>query len=158
VALDSLAGLKLADDQRVTWDGLRRRRDREPGSRGCRKLEPVLGLSDPRAESAMETRLRTLLVLAGLPTPEVQFELVDEWGFVVARFDLAYPEELLAVEYDGRGHTRREYSFDDRRRDGTTGDHGWHTMRFGYDDVMLSRRRTVELVRNQLTQRSRHRR
>jgi very-short-patch-repair endonuclease len=89
-------------------------------------------------------------VQAGLPALEVQFELIDEWGFVVARFDLAYPQHLLAIEYDGRGHTRREYSFDDRWRDGTTGDHGWHTMRFGYHDVMLSRRRTVQLVRNRL--------
>jgi very-short-patch-repair endonuclease len=150
VALDALAGLKCPDDERVTWDGLRRRREHEPGGRGCRQLEQMLALADPRAESAMETRLRMLLVQAGLPVPEVQFELVDEWGFVVARFDLAYPEHLLAIEYDGRGHVRREYSFDDRWRDGTTGDHGWHTMRFGYDDVMLTHRRTARLVRNRL--------
>jgi very-short-patch-repair endonuclease len=113
-----------------------------------------LALADPRAESPMESRLRLLLVRAGLPPPVVQHEMVDEYGFVVARFDLAYPEAMLAIEYDGRGHRRREYSSDDRWRDGTTADAGWHTMPFGYDDVMVTKPRTVQLVRNQLTLRA----
>jgi hypothetical protein len=88
----------------------------------------------------------------------VQYELVDEYGYVVARFDLAYPELRLAIEYDGRDHLRREFDFDDRWRDGTTADDGWHTMRFGYDDVMITRARTVQLVRNQLATRATPRR
>jgi very-short-patch-repair endonuclease len=96
----------------------------------------------------METRLRLLLVLAGLPPPAVQYELHDAFGLVIARFDLAYPEARLAIEYDGLGHARRAFTNDDRWRDGTTGDHGWHTMRFGHDDVERTTARTVALVRN----------
>ena len=48
-------------------------------------------------------RLRLLLVLAGLPAPEVQFPLVAD-RYLVARFDLAHPAAKLAVEYDGAGH------------------------------------------------------
>ena len=50
----------------------------------------------------METRLRVLLVLAGLPTPEVQVTVsADGRTF---RFDLAYPQERIAIEYDGAHH------------------------------------------------------
>ncbi|WP_214368157.1 hypothetical protein [Pseudonocardia sp. H11422] len=150
VAVDALArrgGFAPAD--------LLVRRAEEPGARGCRRLDGVTALADARAESPMETRLRLLLVLAGLPLPMVQYRLLDEHGFDVARFDLAYPDALLAIEYDGDGHRTRALSNDDRWRDTTTGDHGWHTMRFGYDDIALSRPRTVELVRNMLDRRLR---
>jgi len=56
-----------------------------------------------RVDSPMETRLRLLLVLAGLPEPEVNRELRDELG-VLMRLDLCYPALRLAVEYDGRQH------------------------------------------------------
>ncbi len=42
------------------------------GARGSRQVPRVVGLSDPRAESPMETRLRLALVLNGLPPPSVQ--------------------------------------------------------------------------------------
>lgn len=58
-----------------------------------------------RVDSPMETRLRMLLVLAGLPEPEVNREIRDTNGSVVMRLDLSYPRVKLAVEYDGRQHT-----------------------------------------------------
>ena len=59
-------------------------------------------LVDPRAESPQESRLRVLLVLAGLhPVP--QFEVRDHGRFV-ARVDLAFPEARLAIEYEGPHH------------------------------------------------------
>jgi hypothetical protein len=154
VVLDAIGRLRIPGARPVTSEDLLARRDREAGARGCRRLEEAVPLADPRAGSPMETRLRLLLVRAGLPTPEVRYELLDEHGFVEARFDLAYPESRLAIEYDGREHPRREYSFDDSWRDGSTADAGWHTMRFGYDDVMVTRARTVHLVRNQLAART----
>jgi hypothetical protein len=78
----------------------------------------------------MESRLRLLLVTAGLPAPAVQYELVTERG-LVARFDLAYPEAKLAIEYDGRGHVDDM----DRRRDIRTGRLGWYTARFTAPDI-----------------------
>jgi very-short-patch-repair endonuclease len=101
----------------------------------------------------MDTRLRLLLVLGGLPTPEVQHELLGEYGFVVARFDLAYAGARLAIEYDGTVHGSRVFSADDRWRDATTSGHGWQTLRFVRDDVVLSRRRTVTAVRQALAHR-----
>jgi hypothetical protein len=55
-------------------------------------------------DSPMETRLRMLIVLAGLPEPEVNLKLRDRDGNVVVRLDLAYPHLRLAIEYEGRQH------------------------------------------------------
>jgi very-short-patch-repair endonuclease len=55
-------------------------------------------------DSAMETRLRMLIVLAGLPTPQVNFILRHPDGSWWMRFDLCYPSLKLIIEYDGRQH------------------------------------------------------
>lgn len=68
----------------------------------------ILGraLHDVRAgvRSARETRLRLLLVEAGLPEPAVAWNLFDSRGTFVAELDLAFPRYRVAVEYDGRVH------------------------------------------------------
>jgi hypothetical protein len=83
------------------------RQAEQPGARRCRGLDRVVALADPRAESPMETRLRLNLVAAGLPVPEVQYEIVDEYGFVLARADLACPGGRLDIEFDGGAHYTR---------------------------------------------------
>ncbi len=47
------------------------------GHRGVRRLRRAIELAEPATESPMETRLRLLLVLAGLPKPMVQVPLYD---------------------------------------------------------------------------------
>jgi very-short-patch-repair endonuclease len=56
-------------------------------------------LSDPRAESLPESRMRVHLVLDGL-NPVPQYWIEDSGGRI-ARVDLALPEHKLAIEYDG---------------------------------------------------------
>jgi very-short-patch-repair endonuclease len=46
------------------------------------------------------------------------------------------------------------FSADDRWRDATTSGHGWQALRFVRDDVVLSRRRTVDAVRQVLAYRT----
>jgi very-short-patch-repair endonuclease len=55
-------------------------------------------------DSPMETRLRLLIVLAGLPEPEVNIKIRDESGHVIMRFELGYRERRCAIEYEGRHH------------------------------------------------------
>ena len=52
----------------------------------------------------METRLRLLLVLSGLPRPHAQVRITDEAGRFLGRPDLCYPEQRLCLEYDGGAH------------------------------------------------------
>jgi very-short-patch-repair endonuclease len=130
VALDALArvgGFAPAD--------LLARASAEPRSRGVRRLADVVAQADPRAESPPETRLRLLLRGAGLPVPEVQYQVRDEYGFVLARVDLAYPAARLAIEYDGSGHLDPRRTLRDRQRDLELADLGWDTMRLGQDDL-----------------------
>jgi very-short-patch-repair endonuclease len=105
------------------------------GARSCRRVDRVVALADSRAESPMETQLRLNLVLGGLPAPQVQHRVLDRYGFVLARIDLAYPEAKLAIEYDGSTHFTDAQSRADRRRDLSLSDLGWFTARLTYDDV-----------------------
>lgn len=55
-------------------------------------------------DSPMETRLRLLIVLAGLPEPTVNHKQRRKDGSVRRRLDLSYPSIRLIIEYDGRQH------------------------------------------------------
>jgi len=83
----------------VSLDDLRAHIARHPGAKGIARLRRVVRLAEPTAESAMETRLRMLLVLARLPRPEVQVSLHDPRGRFLGRPDLLYRDRRVAIEY-----------------------------------------------------------
>lgn len=64
------------------------------------------------SESPQETRLRLRLLRAGLPEPELGFEIRDASGGFIARLDLAFPKYRVAVEYDGRQHATDAAQFE----------------------------------------------
>jgi len=72
--------------------------------RHARRAREAAAYVRENVDSPMETRLRMLIVLAGLPEPEVNVKIRDENGQVILRADLAYRSVRLAVEYDGRHH------------------------------------------------------
>lgn len=112
---------------------------------------PIGKLAKP-AESPMETRLRWLLIQAGLPAPEVQVDLHDKDGGFVGRADLYYPAARLVIEYDGGNH--RERLVEDNRRQNLVLSAGYRLLRFTAGDI-YNRPDTVEaLVRRALTPRS----
>lgn len=55
-------------------------------------------------DSPMESRLRILIVLAGLPEPVINHTVHWEDGRTRFRFDLSWPDHKVIVEYDGRQH------------------------------------------------------
>jgi very-short-patch-repair endonuclease len=63
-------------------------------------------------DSPMETRLRLLIVLAGLPEPQVNIKIRDETGHVIMRFELGYRERRIAIEYEGRQHVDVKATWD----------------------------------------------
>jgi very-short-patch-repair endonuclease len=95
-----------------------------------------------RAESPMETRLRWLLVEAGL-RPQVQTELS------VARADLYFPTARLVVEYDGGNH--RDRLVEDDRRQNALIDAGFRLLRYTASDVYQRSEMIVTQVRRALT-------
>ncbi len=77
-------------------------------------------------DSPMETRLRMLIVLAGLPEPTVNHTLRHADGRVRYRFDLSWPELRIVVEYDGRQHRADLDQWDhDLERSEWLDDEGW---------------------------------
>ncbi|WP_235434708.1 DUF559 domain-containing protein [Mycobacterium heckeshornense] len=83
--------------------------DGKPGIRGVRRLRTALRLVDGGAESPQESRLRLLLVDAGLPAPETQIPFVDEFGVTRIRVDMGWRAWKVAVEYDGVQHWSDRY-------------------------------------------------
>jgi len=80
--------------------------DRWRGDRFIARARRLIGLCDPRAESAGESWLRLRFADAGFPVPELQIPLVDESGAEARRLDLGYQEYRYAWEYDGEEHHR----------------------------------------------------
>jgi hypothetical protein len=99
--------------------------DHHVRARGRRVAGQVLALVSPSAESPRESLLRVLLVLAGLPQPCVQHEVRDAAGRFVARLDLAWPDLLVAIEYDGAHHQERLQHSRDLRRHNALRALGW---------------------------------
>lgn len=90
-------------------------------------------LADVRigARSPRETRLRLLLVRAGLPEPHISWTLRDVSGRFVAELDLAYPRWKVTPEYDGRVHA------DDPAQFAKDGDRWDRIREQGWDHVRI---------------------
>jgi len=117
----------------VTIAKLRSYAAEHPGAKGIARLRRVVDLAEPKAESPMETRLRILLMLAGLPRPEAQVSVSDDQGRFLGRPDLFYRVQRLAIEYDGGNHRDRLVD-DNRRQNGLVGA-GLRLLRFTAADV-----------------------
>jgi hypothetical protein len=74
--------------------------DSHRGVPGAARLRSALELVDGGAESPQESRLRMLVVGAGLPRPETQIEFRE----LRIRVDMGWRAWKVAVEYDGVQH------------------------------------------------------
>jgi hypothetical protein len=98
-------------------------------------------------DSPMETRLRMLMVLAGLPEPVVNHIEYDAMGAWSKRFDLSYPDLKLIIEYDGRQHADddRQWARDIERREELDGD-GWRLIVIRSKGIYVEPHRTLERI------------
>ena len=105
-------------------------------------------------DSPMETRLRLLLVLAGLPEPEVNLMFRHPDGSWKRRFDLAYPGLTLIVEYDGRQHAEntQQWQHDLKRREELDA-LGWRIIIVTKDDLRQRPEEVLDRVRDAMRSR-----
>jgi len=124
---------------------------RYPGARGIRQLRSTLDLVDGGAESPQETRLRLLLVHAGLPRPLTQIPVLDDAGQVARRLDMGWPNWLVAAEYDGEHHwtNARQYAEDIVRQE-FIASRGWTLVRVSAVQLRRERAAVIERVRTAL--------
>ena len=130
-AADAMAHADLIDVHELQ-DYLKRLR----GYRGIRQARNLAQLIEPLAGSHGESWQRLRMLDAGFPRPEPQFEVVGEDGR--ARFfDHAYPELLIATEYDGREfHTdKADKAYDYSRRGYFEKRYGWRFLISGQGDI-----------------------
>ncbi|HTK66060.1 MAG TPA: DUF559 domain-containing protein [Pseudonocardia sp.] len=150
VAVDALAG-RFGFPPADVLDLARR----YPRARGRRRLAEVVECAEPLAESAMEMRLRMLLVVAGLPRPTVQHTVVDERGRMLATVDLAYRRQPVAIEYEGAEHFEPLRTIRDARRYTRLVALGWRVYRYVAADVYGSPDRLVGEIADALRLRKR---
>lgn len=141
----------LAYNRTIDLDALRVLRNRHLGVRRGGGISAVLALVDPRAESPMESRARMALHLGGLPPPAVQHPVIARG--VRYRLDLAYPDVLLAIEYDGADHRTQQRARRDLVREAALTALGWHILRFDADVVLFRPDRIAAVVRSELAAR-----
>ena len=121
-ALMNATDVKVADVEAVIA--------RRPGMRGLVRLRRVLPLVDGGAESPQETRTRLVLIDAGLPRPQTQIRVYDEYGDFVARIDMGYEDLKVGIEYDGPQHWTDPRQRDrDIDRHTALSDLGWTIVR-----------------------------
>lgn len=113
------------------------------GRRGIVTVRQLLPLADGCAESPMESEARLVMIDGGLPSPVLQYEVVDGRG-QLRRLDFAWPAYRVAAEYDSdEWHVGPEALRRDRAKLAALQDLGWTVVPIVADDV---RRRPRALV------------
>jgi hypothetical protein len=126
------AALRSGTCQRVE---LWRAAAQQAGRRGIVAVRDLIPLADGLAESPMESEARLAMIDGGLPPPMLQYEIIDGNG-ELRRVDFAWPEERVAVEYDGMDwHSGPDAMRRDRRRQVALQDVGWIVIPIVFEDV-----------------------
>lgn len=126
----------------------------QAGRRGIVMVRDLIPLADPAAESPMESEARLMMIDGGLPRPTLQYEVIDRNGRRW-RLDFAWPEEMVAVEYDGfEFHSDPDALRRDRQKKAALQEMRWSVMSIVSDDV---RRRPYDTVRRIEFERDRRR-
>jgi Protein of unknown function (DUF559) len=115
--------------------------------RGRRGAQQAARFVREGVDSAMETRLRLLMVFAGLPEPVVNHIVYGPKGRWLMRYDLCYLELKLIIEYDGRHHAEsdRQWERDRKRREGLDAT-GWRLIVVGSKGIYSEPGTTLEVI------------
>jgi hypothetical protein len=103
-------------------------------------------------DSSAETRVRLLIVLAGLPEPVVNHPIRRPDGSVEYRLDLSFPDYLLAIEYDGRWHDDPEQQLRDEARRQELRRRGWRFVVLHAEDLFETPDESLVRLQATLTQ------
>jgi Protein of unknown function (DUF559) len=133
---DALVAVDAMCHRLLTLDQLARHAAERDGWPGIQQLREVILLSDPLAESPMESRTRLLLHDGGAPPVVAQYEVRTASGRLVARLDLAYPRWRIGIEYEGDHHRDRDQFRSDIARHNELREMGWLILHFTADDVL----------------------
>jgi hypothetical protein len=114
--------------------------------KSVRRARWAASLVRVRVDSPMETRVRMLIVLSGLPEPEVNSVVRDSNGDVIARFDLSYADFGIVIEYDGRHHAAESQRLKDIARREWMDDRGLRLIVITARDIYQYPEQTVARI------------
>jgi hypothetical protein len=118
--------------------------------RECRSARRAASLARKGVDSPQETRLRLLVVLAGLPEPRVNLIMRGPDGTWRRRYDLAYEELRLILGYDGQhADDARQWLTDIFRRE-ELDQIRWRLVIVTSEGIYQEPLRTLERVRDAL--------
>ncbi|MBW9094946.1 hypothetical protein JNB62_14750 [Microbacterium jejuense] len=121
---------------------------------GIGQLRAALPRIRTRSASRPETYCRLTLVDAGLPEPELNFE-VFEGNVRLGAVDLAYPAHRVAIEYEGEHHLLDPAQWDyDIKRYERLAAAGWIVVRVTKTELFGSPREFVRRVREAIRSRA----
>jgi hypothetical protein len=139
---------RLANRHRFAPDLVLHLSARYRGMRGVARIPGLLALANPYSGSPMESRLRLLIIGAGLPPPRVQWVVQDLTTRTATWLDLAWPELMIGIEYEGEPHTEPGQVLRDISRYTLLVDKGWRIYRYSKLEVYGQPERIIaELAR-----------
>lgn len=130
---------------------LRRTAERYRGRRAGARLRRAVSRVRERVDSPQETRLRLLVVAAGLPefVPNLDIHAADGSGWI-CRSDLVLEEARTVLEYDGDVHAARARRRRDAARRELLDHHGWRVVVATADDLGVGRAQLVARIERAL--------
>ena len=138
-ALRVLAGRDPGGDGTAELDAALDRAGRRPGVPTARR---AIAFLDARAETAGESVSRVVLHELGLPAPELQYEIFDEDGILVARTDFVWEDRRTVGEFDGQvkysgafGKSAEKVVLEEKRRENAIRRYGFQVARWTWPDL-----------------------
>lgn len=114
-----------------------------PTSHNMRRFSAALKDAAERTWSPMETLTRLIAVSGGAPAPVMNFKVILDR--MTRYVDVAWPEEKVALEYNGAVHLNRKAYGDELFRRQRLLDHGWRIRYVVWEDLTQPRRRALWL-------------
>lgn len=148
------AGDVLLRDHEVMPDEIASHLDGLHGRRGVRTLRELAPLLRSGAASPKESEARLLFHDEGLPEPELNVDVYDDWGSWLARPDFVWRQQRVLGEYDGDQHRTDRGSWQyERDRRARLEDSGWRYVEMTNADLgdHARRLRLVARLRRHLT-------
>jgi hypothetical protein len=119
------------------------------GRRGIVAVRKLLEYADGRAESAMESEARLVMIDYDVPPPVLQYEIRGECE--VWRVDFAWPDRRVAAEYESIAwHSGRLEMLRDKARLAKLQELGWTVIPIIVGDVRVHPWRLAERIKSHL--------
>ena len=124
----------------------------QSGRRGIVDVRALVELAGGRAESAMESEARLVMIDAKLPTPELQYEIRSRHGDVY-RMEFAWPEAKVCAEYESIDwHVGRDEMLRDKTRLAAIQELDWLVIPIVAADVRIRPSRLTDRIAHHLSE------